>query len=91
MGSRDMKVFCNDHFTIKNKAVSCVKSKSPAKFASQMKKIVSLEEDLRLFDSRPNILSNKTKQNKIQNKVIVKKPQIDKFGLGSVSTRRNRP
>ena len=87
MGSRDMKVFCNDHFTIKNKALSCIKAKSPAKFANQMKKIVSLEEDLRLFDSRPNILSKQTKQNKF----IVKKPQIDKFGLGSVSTRRNRP
>lgn len=35
MGSRDMKVFCNDHFVIKNRAVSCVKdSKSTAKFAS---------------------------------------------------------
>ena len=80
MGSRDMKVFCNDHFIIKNGAVSCKKiNKSPAKFADEMKKIVSLEEELRLFDSRP--IANLKKQVK-QNKVIVKKPKIDKFNLG---------
>lgn len=49
--------------------------------------MMSLEEDLRLFDTRPNVISKQIKQNKF----VVTKPQIDKFGLGSTCTRSNRP